>query len=83
MSPPRLGQQKALDHLKVMVVIRKTGIEQEWEFDGFLRSDDYQGVRIMPGEFSVGYSDCLDCHYNRCWTRFRQLSDGLFHIVDD
>ena len=79
---PRFGQQKVSGHLKVMVVIRKTGIEQEWEFDGFLRSDDYQGVRIMPGEFSVGYSDCLDCHDNRCWTRFRQLSDGLFHIVD-
>ena len=80
---PRLGQQRTLDHLKVMVVIRKSGIEQEWEYDGLLLSDGYQGVRIMPGEFHVGYSNCVDRYNDSCWTRFRQLSDGLFHIVDD
>ena len=37
----------------------------------------------MPGEFSVGYSFWLNCHDNTSWTRFRQLADGLFHIVDD
>lgn len=82
-SPPRLGQQKTLDYLKVMVVIRKSGIKQEWDYDGYhLSRHGYQGVRIMPGEFSVGYSVWLNCHDNTSWTRFRQLSDGLFHIMD-